>query len=156
LAGRLQVGYRVSRVGAEERGGLLLWVHSFQFVARAAKALSRGQPLQAADVDYVQADISQLSSPFLAASELAGAWRTLVPIAQGQLLEPAWLSREYWVRSGEAVSVVFLRPGFSVTMPGKALGSGGQGEPVEVRLKGSARRFRGKITGVGEVLVEDL
>ncbi len=156
LAGRVQVSYRVSGAEGPEQGGLLLWIHSFQFVARAARALPRGQLLEAADVEYVQADTSQLSTPFLAASELSGAWRTLAPIAQGQLLEPAWLSREYWVRTGQAVSVVFLRPGFSVTLPGKALGSGGQGEPVEVRLQGSARRFRGRISGVGEVLVEQL
>jgi flagella basal body P-ring formation protein FlgA len=60
------------------------------------------------------------------------------------------------VKNGEVVTVVFLRPGFSVTLPGKALGSGGRGEPVEVRLQGSARRFRGRIAGVGEVLVEQL
>jgi flagella basal body P-ring formation protein FlgA len=155
-AGRVRVGYRVSGAGGEEQGGLLLWIRRFQFVARAALAMSRGQLLEAADVEYVQVDTSRLSTPFLTASELSGSWRTLVPVAQGQLLEPGWLSREYWVRSGEAVSVVFLRPGFSVTLPGKALGSGGQGEPVEVRLPGSARRFRGRITAVGEVLVEQL
>jgi flagella basal body P-ring formation protein FlgA len=154
LAGRVQVSYRVA--GGEERGGLLLWIHSFQLVARAARPLPRGQLLEAADVEYLQADTSQFSAPFLTASELSGAWRTLVPIAQGQLLEPAWLSREYLVRSGQSVSVVFLRPGFSVTLPGKALGSGGEGEPVEVRLQGSARRFRGRISGAGEVLVEQM
>ena len=71
-------------------------------------------------------------------------------------MQPAWLSREYLVRSGQVVSVVFLGPGFSVTLPGKAMGSGGQGEPVEVRLQRSARRFRGLISGAGEVLVEQM
>jgi flagella basal body P-ring formation protein FlgA len=156
LAGRVRISYRVTGAGGEERGGLLLWVHSFQFVARAARDLPRGRLLEAGDVEYAQVDISQLYARFLTASELSGAWRTLAPIAKGQLLEPARLSREYWVKAGEAVTVVFLRPGFSVTLQGKALGSGGQDEPVEVRLQGSARRFRGRISGVGEVLVEQL
>ena len=69
-------------------------------------------------------------------------------------MEPAHLSREYLVKAGEMVTVVFQRPGLSVSLPGKAFGSGGQGEPVEVRLQGSAKRFRGRISGLGEVLVE--
>ena len=156
LAGRVQVGYRVNGAEGQAQGGFLLWIHNFQLVARAARPLPRGQLLEADDVEFVQADTSQSATPFLTASELSGAWRTVVPITQGQLLQPAWLSREYLVRSGQAVSVVFLRPGFSVTLPGKALGSGGQGEPVEVRLQGTARRFRGLISGAGEVLVEQM
>jgi flagella basal body P-ring formation protein FlgA len=156
LAGRVQVGYSVAGGQTPGRGGLLLWIHNYLPVARAARDLPRGRLLEETDVEFAETDVSRVPSPFLTAVELAGGWRTLAPIARGELLEPARLSRELWVKSGDTVSVVILRPGLSVTLPGKAFGSGGPDDPVEVRLRGSARRFQARVTGVREVLVEGL
>jgi flagella basal body P-ring formation protein FlgA len=156
LAGRVQVSYSVGGGETPDKGGLLLWIHNYLPVARAARDLPRGRVLEESDVEYAETDVSQVPSPLLAATNLTGAWRTLTPIAQGQLLESARLTRELWVKTGDTVSVVFVRPGLSVTVPGRAFGSGGPGEPVEVRLRGSSRRFQARITGVREVLVEGL
>jgi len=156
LAGRVQLVFRSAGKQGSAEGGLLLWIHSYLYVARAARDLARGRVLEPNDVEYVQTDVSRLSARFLAAPDLAGLWRTIAPIARGELLDSARLRRDYWVNSGDAVLVVFQRPGLRVSLPGKAFGSGGQGEAVEVRLPGSTRRFRARITGVREGVVEVL
>ncbi len=157
LSGRMQVGFG--------QGSVLIFVHPYAVVARAARDLERGQLLEAADVELVEQDLSALRSShgsygssrsYLTASDLQGSFRLLYPVPRGSLLEPSRLGRNLLVKAGERVVVVFVRPGLSITLNGKALGSGGPGETVEVSLRDPARRFRGRITEAGEVVIEQL
>jgi flagella basal body P-ring formation protein FlgA len=147
-SGRMQI-----RLG---QGSVLVFVHPYAAVARAARDLPRGRLLDPADVEFAQQDLSELGPGYLTASGLQGSFRLLYPVPRGALLEPSRLAREQLVRIGERVVVVFVRPGLSITLSGKALGSGGPGETVEVSLRDPARRFRGRVTEAGEVVVEQL
>jgi flagella basal body P-ring formation protein FlgA len=136
--------------------GVLVFVHPFAAVARAARDLPRGQLLDPADVEFVDQDLSVLRGGYLTASGLQGSWRLLYPEPRGALLQPSRLARNLLVKAGERVVVVLVRPGLSITLNGKALGSGGPGETVEVSLRDPARRFRGRVTEAGEVVIEQL
>jgi flagella basal body P-ring formation protein FlgA len=148
LSGRMQVGFGEASV--------LVFVHPFAAVARAARDLPRGQLLAPADVEFTELDLSELRGGYLTASGLQGSLRLLYPVRRGALLEPSRLARNLLVKAGERVVVVLLRPGLSVTLTGKAWGSAGPGETVEVSLRDPARRFRGRVTEAGEVVVEQL
>jgi flagella basal body P-ring formation protein FlgA len=148
LSGRLQIGIGEASV--------LVFVHPFAAVARAARDLPRGQLLGPADVELVEQDLSELRGGFLTASGLQGSFRLLSPVSRGALLEPGRLARNLLVKAGERVIVVLVRAGLSVTLTGKAWGSAGPGEMVEVSLRDPARRFRGRVCDTGEVVVEQL
>ena len=148
LSGRVQVGFgEVS---------ILVNVHPFAAVARAARDLPRGHLLDPADVELVEQDLTELRGGYLTVSGLQGSLRLQSPVRRGALLEPSLLARNLLVRAGERVVVVLVRSGLSVTMTGKAWGSAGPGEMVEVSLRDPSRRFRGKVSETGEVIVEQL
>jgi flagella basal body P-ring formation protein FlgA len=147
-SGRMQVGFGEASV--------LVFVHPFAAVARAARDLPRGQLLGPADVEFAEQDLSELRGGFLTAPGLQGSFRLLYPLQRGALLEPSRLARNLLVKAGERVVVVLVRPGLSVTLTGKAWGSAGPGETVEVSLRDPTRRFRGRVTDAGEVVVEQL
>jgi flagella basal body P-ring formation protein FlgA len=137
-------------------GSVLVFAHPYAAVARAARDLPRGRLLDPADVEFEERDLSELRGGYLTASGLQGSFRLLYPVPRGALLEPSRLAREQLVKAGERVVVVFVRPGLSISLTGKALGSGGPGETVEVSLRDAARRFRGRVTEAGEVVIEQL
>ena len=148
LSGRVQVG--LGEVS------ILVNVHPFAAVARAARDLPRGHLLDPADVELVEQDLTELRGRYLTVSGLQGSLRLQSPVRRGALLEPSLLARNLLVRAGERVVVVLVRSGLSVTMTGKAWGSAGPGEMVEVSLRDPSRRFRGKVSETGEVIVEQL
>jgi flagella basal body P-ring formation protein FlgA len=147
-SGRMQIGLGEASV--------LVFVHPFAAVARAARDLPKGHLLGPADVEFAEQDLSELRGGWLTASGLQGSFRLLYPVPRGALLEPSRLARNLLVKAGERVVVVLVRPGLSVTLTGKAWGSAGPGETVEVSLRDPARRFRGRVTEAGEVVVEQL
>jgi len=148
LSGRVQVG--LGEVS------ILVNVHPFAAVARAARDLPRGHLLDPADVELVEQDLTELRGRYLTVSGLQGSLRLQSPVRRGALLEPSLLARNLLVRAGERVVVVLVRSGLSVTMTGKAWGSAGPGEMVEVSLRDPSRRFRGRVSETGEVIVEQL
>ena len=152
LAGRTQV--------LAGNGSVLVYIRNYLPVAHAAGNLPRDRLLTEEDVEYRELDISSLTGRFLTAGDLGVGFRVVTPIARGSALDPSRLSRSFLVRSGDRITVHFLRPGLSVSVRGKALGSGGLGEEVEVALAGGSgqgvRRFRGRVNDMGEVVVEQL
>jgi len=147
-SGRMQIG-----IG---QASVLVFVHPFAAVARAARDLPRGHLLDPADVELVEQDLSELRGGYLTAAGLQGSFRLLSPVQRGALLEPSRLARNLLVKAGERVVVVLVRAGLNITLTGKAWGSAGPGEMVEVSLRDPARRFRGRVTEAGEVVVEQL
>jgi flagella basal body P-ring formation protein FlgA len=136
--------------------GILVFVHPFAAVARAARDLPRDRLLDGEDVEFVPEDLSGLRGGYLTAADLRGSFRLLAPVPRGARLEPSRLARNLLVKAGERVTVLFVRPALSITLSGKAWGSAGPGETVEVSLRDPTRRFRGTVSETGEVVVEQL
>jgi len=161
LAGSLQIGYRVlspdgdGGAGGQSVGGSFrVWIHHFLPVARAAQDLPAGRLLSDGLVYFSPEDISVLSSRYLLPGDPLDGYRTTAPIARGALIEPNRLQRDLAVRAGQRITIVFVRPGLRIAAQGRALRSGGMGDTIEVRPADAGKRFMGRVSGAGEVLVE--
>jgi flagella basal body P-ring formation protein FlgA len=156
-AGSMRIGYRVP-ASAEDppspEGTFRIWIHHFLPVARARRDLPGDYPLDEQAMLFAEEDISLLQSSFFLQGETPGAYKTSAPVRQGELIRGDLLQRLPAVRAGERVIISFTRPGLRVTLPGRALRSGGVGDLISVRLEATAKRLDGRITARGEVLVE--
>jgi len=135
-------------------GTVRLWVHRYLPVAHAAAAVPARSRLDGGQVVYREVDVSLSAQPFLTPDDGVESLRSAVALPAGARIEPRHVERVLAVRTGEAVQVVFLRPGLRGGVPGRALGSGAVGERIEVRLGAGGKRFEGQIAAGGEVCVE--
>lgn len=102
-------------------------------VVVAARPLSAGQSVNAADVLLQESDLSQLpSGVMLDAEQVIG--RTLVSSAgQGQAFRPEMLRTPQAIQQGQAVQIVAKGSGFRVSSEGRALTGAKPGQTVSVR-----------------------
>ena len=158
LGGLFQVVYgaKTGDGAAGTQRGVGVRIRQFLPVAVAARDLPAGSLLSWEDLALDEQDVSALSGGYLSLEDRPESFRTTAPIPRGQRVDPARLERYYLVRAGDTVTVVFLRPGLRVSLPGRSLGSGAAGDRVEVRTREAARRFYGRISPSGEVIVEEL
>jgi flagella basal body P-ring formation protein FlgA len=160
LAGELLLSYGPPAAGAgmsaeaAPRGTVRLWVHRYLPVAFTAIAVPARSRLDAGQVGYREEDVSLSAQAFLTRADRLEGYRSAAALPAGVRIEPRHLERALAVRTGEAVQVVFLRPGLRVVVPGRAGGSGAVGERIEVRLSAGGKRFEGLIAAGGEVCVE--
>jgi len=158
LGGLFQAVYGAKTGGgaAGTRRGVGVRIRQFLPVAVAARDLPAGSLLRWEDLTLDEQDVGALSGGYLSLEDRPESFRTTAPIPRGQRVDPARLERHYLVRAGDTVTVVFLRPGLRVSLPGRSLGSGAAGDRVEVRTREAARRFSGEVSPSGEVIVEEL
>lgn len=160
LAGELSLSYgppaASAGVPAEAgaRGTVRLWVHRYLPVAFTASAVPARSRLDAGQIGYREEDVSLSAQAFLTRADRVEGYRSAAALPAGVRIEPRHLERALAVRTGEAVQVVFLRPGLRVVVPGRAGGSGAVGERIEVRLSAGGKRFEGLIAAGGEVCIE--
>jgi flagella basal body P-ring formation protein FlgA len=122
----------------------------------AARDLAAGSVLDRDALELAEQDVAEISGGFLTAADRPEAFRTTAPLSRGERIDPARMLRNYLVRAGDAVAVVFVRPGLRVSVPGRAFASGAAGDRVEVRARGGSRRFTGTVVPSGEVIVDEL
>ena len=68
-------------------------------------------------------------------------------ITKGDVAMPDLVTRQ------ASVTVTFSKGGLTLTLPGRAMGSGGPGDTVTVLIDGRRRPLRGVVTGPGTVMV---
>jgi flagella basal body P-ring formation protein FlgA len=171
-AGTMQMRYRVlAPAGAGSAGGqttgdynassqmmegsFRIWIHHFLPVARAAVDLPAGGSLSEEAVIFSEEDVSLLQSSFVVQGEEIHGYKILSSLRQGERIDGRLLQRAAAVRAGDRVMITVARPGLRVTLPGRALRSGGVGDLIDVRPEATAKRFQARITSEGEVLVEN-
>jgi flagella basal body P-ring formation protein FlgA len=157
-AGLYQVLYRIASGGASpaQERGLAVELRQLLPVAVAARDLPAGSVLRWKDLALEEQDIGATAGDYLSFDGRPEAFRTVGPISRGERIDPARLERHYLVRAGDRITVVFVRPGLRVSLPGRAISSGAVGDIVQVRPQEGGRRFAGQVSGSGEVTVEEL
>ncbi len=157
LAGQVEVSYNLAAQGGRsvQRGSLSFQVRQFLPVATAARPLHAGETLTADSVRYEEREISRRWGGFLLPGEPLARTTLSGPVAQGQVIPLSRVERAPAVRAGQAVAIVFERPGLRITTGGRAYGTAALGETVEVRPDGTRKRFSGTAVGPGEVRVEN-
>ena len=162
LGGLYQVSYRFE--DPRDRGGTTagtelgvgVRIRQFLPVAFAAREIRGGAVLERQDLEFRDEDVAALGGVFLGLEDRPEAYRATGPVRRGERIDPARLERHYLVRAGDTVAMVFVRPGLRVTVPGRAFSSGAAGERIEVRPREASRRFFGRVSPAGEVIIEEL
>ena len=120
-------------------------------VAVPSRALVRGELIKANDIAIERRPKAELSNdPPAAVTEILGraARRAL---RAGQALRSADLMKPELVQRGDMVTLHYEVPGIAITMRGKAIESGAEGDTVNVLNEHSKRTVQGIVTSAGHV-----
>jgi flagella basal body P-ring formation protein FlgA len=121
-------------------------------VVVAARPLSRGQTLSAAELTAQRLDLAQLSPGVLTDVQQAAGRVLSASIPGGTPIRADMLRAVPVVLQGQTVRVVFAGQGFHVSSEGKALGNAGVGEAVQIRAA-SGKLLKGIVREAGIVEV---
>jgi flagella basal body P-ring formation protein FlgA len=122
-------------------------------IATITRALVRGDIVKTSDVTIERRPKAELSGePVAPAAEVVGlAARRAVRL--GAALRTADLMKPELVQRGDTVTLQYAVPGVVVTLRGKAIDSGAEGDTVNVQNMESKRTVQGIVTGPGRVTV---
>jgi flagella basal body P-ring formation protein FlgA len=122
-------------------------------VAMLTRALARGDVVKTSDVSIERRSKSELTGePVALASDVVGL-AARRPVRLGAALRAADLMKPELVQRNETVTLQYQVPGIVVTLRGKALDSGAEGDTVSVLNIESKRTVQGTVTGPGRVTV---
>lgn len=122
-------------------------------VVVAARALARGEKLQAGDVKLVKRDLAGLSPGYATEPAAVVGQRLKRAVTVGTPLGSQMLEVPVLVRRGQRVTVLAQGRGIQVRTSGKALGDATEGELVRVENPTSRRVVEGVAVAEGVVRV---
>jgi flagella basal body P-ring formation protein FlgA len=122
-------------------------------IATVSRALARGDVVKASDVTIERRPKAELTGePVALTSDVVGL-AARRPVRLGAALRTADLMKPELVQRGDTVTLQYVIPGIVVTLRGKALDSGAEGDTVNVQNVESKRTMQGIVTGPGRVTV---
>lgn len=115
--------------------------------------LDRGEAIQAKDVVLVRRPAAQVGADVVRPlSDLIG----MVPrraLKAGEMIRSADLAKPILVEKASLVTVTYVTKGLTLTMRGRAQGSGSMGDPVKVQNLQSKKIVEGVVTGSAQVTI---
>jgi flagella basal body P-ring formation protein FlgA len=121
-------------------------------VAVPTRAVDRGDVLKAADIATERRPKIEAGND-LASRDHALGMQMRKRVAAGQPLRNADFGKPDLVQRDQNVSIVYQTPGLYLTMRGKAIDGGAEGDTVSVTNLQSKRVVQGTVVGPGQVLV---
>lgn len=118
-----------------------------------ARAVARGETLDAGMLSLQERDVAQLPFGYLATLEQALDMEARRPLGAGAVLTPNDAQPQRLVRRGEGVTVISRSGGIEVRAGGTAMADGARGERIRVRNDSSRRIVEGVVTGAGRIEV---
>lgn len=116
----------------------------------AAHDLMRGTILSSSDIRWSDTTLADGSIP--EAASVAPGWVARRVIRAGEILQEPGVAKPDLVNAGDAVDVIYSTPGVAIRVRGTAIGRGGKGDEVYVKLD-NRRRLHGVIAGPNTVRV---
>ena len=126
--------------------------HETVTVAVPTRAVDRGDVLKAADLAIERRPKADAGND-LASRDRALGMQMRKHLAAGQPLRNADFGKPDLVQRDQNVSIVYQTPGLYLTMRGKAIDGGAEGDTVSVTNLQSKRVVQGTVVGPGQVLV---
>jgi flagellar basal body P-ring formation protein FlgA len=123
----------------------------FRPVAIAGRALQRGEPITAADVETEIRDMSQYRQGFALEANLVIGKEAKYPIAKGEAFRTSALGAPLVIKRGEEVSIQATVGAISVVTNGIATGDGRLGQQIRVKNNQSERIINARVVGPGKV-----
>lgn len=142
--------------GTSDRPGSLRYVGTVVETVEAAiltRALARGEIVKAGDVSTERRPKADVAADVLPSDAPAIGLAARQALRAGQPLRASDLMKPELVQRNEGVTLIFEAPGITLTMRGKALESGSDGDLVNVVNIQSKRTVQGIVSGPGRVTV---
>lgn len=129
-------------------------VYIFAAIPVAARALTRGDLISAADISEEVVNISTIRQEFLSSPNAAIGKEIKRNINQGDPLRSAHLDAPTAIRRGDAVALASAAGAIRVVTTGTAMSDGRVGQKIRIRNTQSARVVSARITGPGQAQTE--
>jgi flagella basal body P-ring formation protein FlgA len=141
--------------GATARGALRLYGRAAVTaeVATLARPVDRGDVIKAADVVIERRPRAEVGRDLLNRADQVVGLAARTPLHPGQPLRAADLMRPEVVHHNEMVTLVYETAGIRLTMRGKAMDAGAEGDTIGVLNEQSKRVVQGVVAGPGRVIV---
>jgi flagellar basal body P-ring formation protein FlgA len=120
--------------------------------ATLVRAVARGEILRAGDLVIERRQKHEITDAVRDTETVIG-FAARQPLRAGQVLKRADIGKPELVQRNETILIEFDSPGISLTLRGKALDSGGEGDTVNVINLQSKRNLQGIVSGPGRVKV---
>ncbi len=127
-------------------------VETFE-IATPAHPIARGEILRPADLVIDRRPKSAIGSEPPIPAEQAAGLAARQALRAGQVLRRTDLMRPELVARNETVTILYEVPGVLLTLRGKALESGAEGDVINVQNMQSKRIMQGVVAGPGRVIV---
>jgi flagella basal body P-ring formation protein FlgA len=152
--GRFQATVEVP-TGASQKAPLRLTGRASATVelVTLARAVERGVVLKDADVVVERRPRAQLGKDVITERTQAIGLAARTNLEPGRPLRTAQLMKPELVRRNEHVTLIYEVPGILLTVRGKAMESGAEGDVVAVLNEQSKRTIQGVVAGPGHVVI---
>ncbi|MDX1505714.1 MAG: flagellar basal body P-ring formation chaperone FlgA [Spongiibacter sp.] len=147
---RTTVGVRCS-AGKPWKIYLPVTVSAYANVMVAKHPIAPGRDITAADVSWVERDVSTLSYGYVRSLKQAGGFRSRRSIAQGAVLTPNMLEASSVISKGQRVELSSSGSAIQVTMMGIALEDGALGSRIKVKNLSSGKHLEGTVASDNRV-----
>jgi flagella basal body P-ring formation protein FlgA len=121
--------------------------------AVVTRPIARGDVLRASDIAIERRPRTEVSSDSVRDVQGAIGLAARQPMKPGQIIKRNDLTKPELVFRNEPVIMVFEQPGLTLTLRGKALASGAEGDTVDVVNLQSKKTLQGIVSGAGKVTV---
>ena len=141
--------------GAMTRGTLRLSGRATATVAvvTLARAIERGELIKSADLLIERRPRAEIGRDIVSDREQAVGLAARNGLSAGRPLRAADLMKPELVQRNETVMLVYQVPGITLTVRGKAMEGGAEGDVVSVLNEQSKRTVQGVVAGPGRVFV---
>lgn len=124
-------------------------------VVTLARPISRGETIRESDIILERLPRAQVQTDALTRAELVINQAARRALRSGQTLRAADLMKPQIIARDDAVTIVFRSGAITLTLRGKAMGNGAEGETITVLNPQSKRLVQATVTAPGVVMVSD-
>jgi len=125
-------------------------------VLTLARPLARGDVIKSADVAIERRPRTDIGADAITDASKAIGLAARNTINVGRPLRAADLMKPELVQRNESVTIVYEVPGIMLTVRGKAMDSGAEGDMIDVLNVQSKRTVRGTVVGPGRVVAHSM
>lgn len=124
-------------------------------VATATRTIDSGTILRDSDLQLERRPRSEVGRDVVTKREQAIGFAARGTLQPGRPVRVADLTKPELIQRNETVTLVYEVPGIVVTIRGKAIDAGAEGDVISVLNEQSKRKVQGTIVGPGRVLVSN-
>ena len=121
--------------------------------AALARPLAANEVVRTADITIVRRPKTEFAANIITTAEQAVGLAARRAMRPGEVLRQTDLAKPEVVARNDNVTITFQVPGITLTMRGKALEGGAQGDTISVMNAQSKRSIQATVAGTGHVVV---